>query len=97
MLACHSTELKFCSVGAVPSRRITIKNALGKIIGASKIARDITERKKSETQIAAKIATRSSIISGPVFSVFTASSSRAGYGPFLGAASWAPDRRLPSA
>jgi PAS domain S-box-containing protein len=29
-----------------------IKNALGKIIGASKIARDITERKKSETQIA---------------------------------------------
>jgi PAS domain S-box-containing protein len=29
-----------------------IKNALGKIIGASKIARDITERKKSERQIA---------------------------------------------
>jgi len=29
-----------------------IKNSLGKIIGASKIARDITDRKKSEAQIA---------------------------------------------
>jgi PAS domain S-box-containing protein len=29
-----------------------IKNSLGKVIGASKIVRDITDRKKSETQIA---------------------------------------------